>query len=78
MTANDRFPTLTAAGAARLRWLEEQPHAPRFNHRGVDRLSRQGLDRVRAFEAALTTDRLGWAQGTRPAWLDAQKDVRRH
>jgi phenylacetate-CoA ligase len=70
MTA-ERFPLLTLAGAARLRWLEEHPHAPRYNHRGVDRLTAAGLARLRAFEEALNTARRGWAPATTPPWLTA-------
>ena len=38
----DRFPLLTPAGAALLRRLEEHPHAPRYTHPGVDRLTPAG------------------------------------
>ncbi|MCC7358313.1 MAG: AMP-binding protein [Anaerolineales bacterium] len=65
-----RFPLLTAAGLARLRRLQEHPHAPRYNHQGVDRLSAAGLARVRAFEAALGSAVRGWRPGEPPAWLD--------
>ncbi len=64
-----RFPLLTAAGQARLRRLQEHPHAPRYNHQGVDRLSAAGLARVAAFEAALTAEPRGWRHGEAPAWL---------
>jgi phenylacetate-CoA ligase len=67
--AHHRFPLLDAAGYARLRWLEEHPSAPRFTHRGVDRLSADGLQRVRAFEAALQTEPRGWPPGQTPGWL---------
>ena len=70
MTAPDRFPLLTPAGAARLHWLEEHPHAPRFNHRGVDRLTTGGRQRVRAFEDELNTARRGWSLGETPPWLE--------
>ena len=69
MNADNRFPLLTDTGAARLRWLEEHPHGPRYNHRGVDRLSAAGRARIQAFEDALNTARLGWAWGEAPAWL---------
>ena len=64
-----RFPLLTAAGQARLRRLQEHPHAPRYNHLGVDRLSAAGLARVRAFEAALNRAPRGWRPGETPGWL---------
>jgi phenylacetate-CoA ligase len=70
MTTPPRFPLQTPEGQARLRWLEEHPHAPRFNHLGVDRLTEAGLLRVQAFEDELNTAARGWAPGQAPAWLD--------
>lgn len=64
-----RFPLLTAAGQARLERLQEHPHAPRYNHQGVDRLSADGLARVAAFEAQLAAEPRGWRPGETPDWL---------
>ena len=64
-----RFPLLTAAGQARLRRLQEHPHAPRYNHQGVDRLSAAGLARVAAFETQLQREPRGWRPGETPPWL---------
>jgi phenylacetate-CoA ligase len=64
-----RFPTLDEAGFARLRFLEEHPSAPRFTHRGVDRLTREGVERVSAFESALDSESRGWAAGALPPWV---------
>ena len=47
------FPLLDEAGAAMLRFLREQPNAPRYTHVGCDRLSAAGLERVRAYDAEL-------------------------
>lgn len=69
MNARARFPLIREAGTSRLRWLEEHPYAPRYNHRGVDRLTAEGRARVRAFEGALPADLSGWAAGKPPAWL---------
>ena len=64
-----RFPLLNEAGLRRLRWLEEHPHAPRFNHHGVDRLTAAGARRVAAYEAELNSQPRGWAAGGLPPWL---------
>jgi phenylacetate-CoA ligase len=69
MTPPPRFPLVTPEGQARLRWLEEHPHAPRFNHLGVDRLTQAGVLRVQAFEDELNAAGRGWAPGQAPAWL---------
>src|SRR5579862_3235646 len=69
MTESERFPLLTDEGRRMLRWLEEHPHAPRYNHRCGDRLDRAGLGRVRAFAAELETAPRGWRSGELPAWL---------
>lgn len=49
LTEAERHPLLTDAGRALLRWLHEHEAAPRFNHRCGDRLTADGLARVRAF-----------------------------
>lgn len=69
ITPGDRFPLITPAGEARLQRLEEHPHAPRYNHRGVDRLTAEGRTRVRAFEEELGAKSVGWLPETYPAWL---------
>ncbi len=66
-----RFPLLSAAGQARLRWLEEHAQAPRFNHLGVDRLNAAGVARVAAFERDLLAGPRGWAAGGLPPWVAA-------
>jgi phenylacetate-coenzyme A ligase PaaK-like adenylate-forming protein len=64
-----RFPLLSEAGRQRLRWLEEHPQAPRFNHLGVDRLTAAGAERVAAFERDLRSGPRGWPAGTPPRWV---------
>jgi phenylacetate-CoA ligase len=49
LTDAQRHPLLTDAGRALLRWLHEHEAAPRFNHRCGDRLTAEGLVRVRLF-----------------------------
>ncbi len=65
----DRFPMLTEPGRQRLRWMEEHSQAPRFNHRGVDRLTPAGAARVSGFERALNTSPRGWGAGALPPWV---------
>lgn len=43
----ERWPTLTAEGAARLDRLRTHPHAPRWVHRTGDRLTAEQLERTR-------------------------------
>jgi hypothetical protein len=69
LTDRERFPLLTEAGRERLRWLEEHPHAPRYNHRCGDRLDARALERVRAYGKALGERKAGWSWGEAPAWL---------
>jgi phenylacetate-CoA ligase len=69
MIATDHFPLIDDAGRQLLRWLQEHPHAPRYNHFGVDRLSADGLQRVRVFEAALSQASNGWTHDSLPTWL---------
>ena len=49
LTEAQRHPLLTDAGRELLCWMHEHEAAPRFNHRCGDRLTADGLARVRAF-----------------------------
>lgn len=69
MLPTDRFPLITEQGHRLLRRLEEHPHAPRYTHRGYNRLTAEGLRRVRAFADELKTAPPGWQHGEVPAWL---------
>ena len=64
-----RFPLLDLAAYERLRRLEEHPAAPRYTHRGVDRLTPAGIQRVAAFDAALSAEPRGWRPGETPGWV---------
>lgn len=64
----DRFPLLTPAGAALLRRLAEHPHAPRYTHPGVDRLTPAGRRAAADYEAQLAAAP-EWAPAQPPAWL---------
>lgn len=71
LTDAERWPTLSAAGAAQLHRLRTHPHAPRYNHACGDRLSAADLDGLRAFEASLDAGHDGWTPQRPPAWLGA-------
>jgi phenylacetate-CoA ligase len=75
LTTAERYPLLTEAGRAMLRWLYEHPHAPRFNHHCGDRLTSDTLRQVQAFErrvlASGAADRWGWTPGHPPRWVAA-------
>ena len=69
MLPTDRFPLITEQGHRLLRRLEEHPHAPRYTHRGYNRLTAEGLRRARAFADELKTAPPGWQHGEVPPWL---------
>src|SRR5258707_886641 len=69
LTQAQRYPWLTDDSRRLLDWLHEHPAAPRYNHHCGDRLSLAGLERVRQFEAEISTKVPGWQPGQPPAWL---------
>jgi phenylacetate-CoA ligase len=69
LTDEQRFPLLTEEGRRMLRWLQEHPRAPRYNHRCGDRLDAAALQRVRDYAAALDTAKRGWTREAPPDWL---------
>lgn len=70
LTEQQRFPLLTDEGCWMLRWLQEHPHAPRYNFPCGDRLDAEGLRRVRAYAAEMHTAQKGWSWGEVPPWLE--------
>src|SRR5436305_10881281 len=70
LTDDQRFPLLTGAGRERLRYLEEHPSAPRYNHRCGDRLDAEALARVRSYGERVRSAKRGWRWGELPNWLD--------
>lgn len=58
----ERNPTITAAGLKMLRRLQEDRHAPLWNHRAGDRLSEEDLKSVSIFRTALARNRKLHAQ----------------
>ncbi len=71
MNDSRRFPLLNERGRALLKWMHDQPAAPRFNHRCGDRLDRAGLRRLRQYEAELRSGAARWQPGELPPWLAA-------
>jgi phenylacetate-CoA ligase len=69
LTEEQRFPLLTPSGRRVLRRLQEHPHAPRYNFRAGERLTAEGLARVRAYGEGLRTQGIGWQVGELPPWL---------
>jgi phenylacetate-CoA ligase len=65
----DHFPLITDAGYHLLRRLQEHPHAPRYTHRGYNRMTREGLRRAQEFAAKLRDSPPNWQPGELPKWL---------
>lgn len=70
LTDEQRHPLLDEQGARLLNHLREHPSAPRFNWRIGDRLTREGLETVRAYEDELRAAEIGWQRGGIPEWLN--------
>jgi len=68
-TDDQRFPLLSPTGRRMLGRLREHPHRPRYNFQTGDRLTEEGLARVRAYAARLRTERVGWRPGGLPPWV---------
>jgi phenylacetate-CoA ligase len=68
LTDAERWPLLTAAGAAMLHRLREHPHAPRYNHACGDRLTGAARARLRAYRDVLGAGH-AWTSGGDPAWV---------
>jgi phenylacetate-CoA ligase len=69
VTDEQRYPTLTEPGRQMLTWLREHPHAPRYTARCGNRLTHEGLQHVRAFDAELKSAPRGWTHLQIPTWL---------
>jgi phenylacetate-CoA ligase len=67
-TDADRYPTLTDHGRRMLQFLREHPHAPRLRDQSGNRLTTEGVARVRAFEREVEGTPLAWRPGRPPAW----------
>lgn len=67
----DRFPLMTEEGAQLLRWLEEHPHAPKWTHPGVDRLSASAVAKAAEYARACKEKVPAWQAASTPDWLPA-------
>jgi len=64
-----RFPLIDERGRRLLLRLEEHPRAPRYTHRGFNRLTPAGLRRAADFAAALDSSPPRWEHERPPDWL---------
>lgn len=73
-TDTERYPTLTEAGRRMLRRLREDHHAPMFRNASGNRLTREDVHAVRAFEAevaqAIVGDQIEEAMHWLPEFLE--------
>jgi len=65
-----RIPLITPEGAQFLKVLEEHPRAPRFTHPGVDRVTPEGLEKLRAFADLTQGESPRWSPGRAPDWVN--------
>ena len=71
LTEAERTPLLTKDGAALLQRMLEHERTPRFTHRCGDRLTAEGLRRVKDFEKGLRAAKKGWRAGEVPTWVES-------
>lgn len=71
VTDAERYPTLTPAGAAMLRFLREHPNAPVYRNESGNRLTAEDVVALKAYEAEVLSARVEWPAGALPDWLDA-------
>jgi phenylacetate-CoA ligase len=69
LTEAERFPLLTEQSRARLRWLQQHEHAPRWTYQCGERLDTAGLADVQAFAARQRSQRCRWKFDQAPAWV---------
>lgn len=70
LTDRERHPLITREGTELLHRILQHPAAPRWNHRCGDRLGREGLRRVRAWERAQRAASRPGATIETPAWVE--------
>jgi phenylacetate-CoA ligase len=71
LTIEERFPLLNEEGRKLLMWMWEHPSAPRYTHQCGDRITREAIERIRAYEKELLSSPRGWRERERPAWLES-------
>lgn len=65
-----RYPTLSEAGARMLAFMAEHPAAPAYRNSSGNKLLAEEVAALLAFEREVASAQVGWAPGTRPAWLN--------
>lgn len=63
------FPMLDEHGDRMLRWFREHPNAPRYNWRTGERLSEEGLARIRDYDGRVKQGPRPWKRGELPEWV---------
>ena len=69
LTDAERFPLMSKQGQAMLDRLRQHPSAPVYNLRCGDRLTREKLEAVRRYEAALVSNEPAWQFRELPDWV---------
>jgi phenylacetate-CoA ligase len=69
LTDAQMFPLLDETGRENLRALREHPHGPRYNWRTGERLTADGLGRVREYAKRINAPRERWRAGELPPWV---------
>ena len=73
-TDAERYPTLSEAGRAMLRFMSEHPSAPMLRNRSGNRLLAEEVEDLRAYEREVAAARFAWSTRHAPPWLDAFVD----
>lgn len=68
VTERDRFPLLDERGRRMLNRLRQHPHSPKFNYHCGEKLTAEGLRRVREFASGVGQTP-AWSTAQRPQWL---------
>jgi len=70
ITDDDRYPTLTAAGASMLEFLREHPAAPIYRNQSGNRLTAADVDALRQFDREMSAASVRVAAGapSRHGW----------
>ncbi|MBI3651785.1 MAG: AMP-binding protein [Acidobacteria bacterium] len=65
----ERAPLLTNDGRKLLKWMQEHPHAPKYNYQCGDQLTAAMLERVRAYAQELAEAKPQGAMNETPDWV---------
>ena len=70
-TDAQRYPTLSDAGQAMLRFMREHPSAPMLRNQSGNRLLADEVEALRAYEREIACARFAWHTRQPPPWLGA-------